>query len=260
VNLNELAKKCHEASRSKGWWDDCLRSGWTCPVCDGGPGNDCACTCIPTTKQPLDPAKVREKVPEKIALIHSELSEALEEYRLPESERGGPLSAILYECMHRLGGMVRVTDDGDHASPPHGGKHVTSTLCPRFQRNGWQPRMHKPVGFMSELADVAIRVLDLAGALGLDPSRGRGGRAARLIGIVVQIAQLHDDVVMAHRMLRDPSLGITGFVGRPHVAFADVLDGTEALAVTVGGDLWGAVEIKMAYNATRAHRHGGKAC
>ncbi len=59
----------------------------------------------------------------KLALIHSEVSEALEEYR---NDR--PLGEIYYE-------------------------------------NG-----KKPCGFPSELADIVIRVFDLAGYLGIDMS------------------------------------------------------------------------------------------
>ena len=59
-------------------------------------------------------------IPEKLALIHSEVSEALED--------------------HRSGNLALKYDDADH----------------------------KPVGFMSELADVVIRVLDLAGDIDPD--------------------------------------------------------------------------------------------
>lgn len=92
------------------------------------------------TLSPERPREAEAMIPEKLCLIHSEVSEALEAYR------DGALS-LGYE-----------------------GK--------------------KPVGFLSELADVMIRVADLAGALDLD--------------------------------------------------------------------LENMIKIKMAYNRTRPHRHGGK--
>lgn len=65
------------------------------------------------------PALVEETIPQALALIHSEVSEALEAFREYE--------------------MVEETEG-----------------------NG------KPIGFPSELADIVIRVYDLAGALGIN--------------------------------------------------------------------------------------------
>jgi NTP pyrophosphatase (non-canonical NTP hydrolase) len=66
----------------------------------------------------LDADKVEKTIPEKLCLIHSEVSEALEDYR---------------------NGNLQADYEGS-----------------------------KPVGFPSELADILIRVFDLAGALGID--------------------------------------------------------------------------------------------
>lgn len=108
MTITELVNDAHAASRSKGWYD----------------GED-----------------AKRNVGEMLALLHSEVSEALEDYR-----------------------------DGKMA------EYTTET--------------GKPCGFPSELADVAIRLGDLCGYLGID--------------------------------------------------------------------LEGAVARKMAFNETRAHRHGGK--
>lgn len=72
-------------------------------------------------------------IAEKLCLIHSEVSEALEE--------------------HRVGGLkTQFRDSKNHETPP------SSTPI-----HGW-----KPEGIGSELADICIRVADLAAYLGLD--------------------------------------------------------------------------------------------
>jgi NTP pyrophosphatase (non-canonical NTP hydrolase) len=80
-----------------------------------------------TTDEPLDPVA---RIPECLALIHSEVSEALEAYRESTGERA-ELAALQW---------------------------LENPMT----------KERKPVGFASELADVIIRVLDLTAALGID--------------------------------------------------------------------------------------------
>lgn len=119
VSMSTLQEDAHRNSFEKGFWDD-----------QKGPSGK------------LVPALVEEQIPLKLALIHSEISEALEEYR-----------------NNHMVNEVRVE---------HG----------------------KPEGLPVELADAVIRIFDLCGACGID--------------------------------------------------------------------LESAVRLKMAFNATRPHRHGGK--
>ena len=96
--LTKLAHAAHANSMDKGFWDDQKLA-------------------VNATR--LDRERVQRTIPEKLALIHSEVSEALEDYR---------------------DGVMITTVDAKG----------------------------KPVGFPSELADIVIRICDLAGALGID--------------------------------------------------------------------------------------------
>ena len=98
ATLNEITHAAHSNSVDKGFWDDQKLA-------------------FNTTR--LDRERVQRTIPEKLALIHSEVSEALEDYR--------------------DGAMVTTVEEKG-----------------------------KPVGFPSELADIVIRVCDLAGALEID--------------------------------------------------------------------------------------------
>lgn len=95
ADILTIQRECHQIAVEHGWWDD----------------------------------EENDNIPTKIALMHSELSEALEEYR------DGRM-----DLWRR------------HFSDEDGVPHVHE----------------KPEGFGVELADLVIRVFDLAGRLGLD--------------------------------------------------------------------------------------------
>ena len=100
-SIREWGREVHALSRSKGWWD-----------------------------RPQTPEEVEALIPEKLMLVVSDLSEALEEYRLP----------------HRAGMKTR-----------------------RFRgTSGEEVVPAKPEGFPIELADAVIRILDLCEVLGID--------------------------------------------------------------------------------------------
>lgn len=80
-------------------------------------------------------------VGEKLALIHSEVSEALEAYR----ERY-PINRNKYEFIDPLDGVTYILDKED---------------------TQFDKKDYKPVGFPSELADIVIRVMDLAEHIGI---------------------------------------------------------------------------------------------
>jgi len=99
-SINELVQEAHENAISKGWWEEDRSFG------------------------------------ELIALIHSELSEALEDYR-----RGKHTDEVWYEGNHE-------------------GEKVWSYIK--------DDKCQKPCGIPSELADVVIRIFDTCGRYGID--------------------------------------------------------------------------------------------
>lgn len=108
-SLRMVQKDVHKLANEKGWWE----------------GKDISC------------------IPEKLALIHSEISECLEEYR-----NGHPLDEVYYP-----------TATSGYIDPDSG------QFC------DWGPDNTpewKPEGFGIELADALIRILDLAEFLDID--------------------------------------------------------------------------------------------
>jgi NTP pyrophosphatase (non-canonical NTP hydrolase) len=99
LSITDAQREAHDNAKTKGFWDYAKGEKYGSPF--------------------LIEQIVKGSIPEKLALIHSEVSEALECYR------EGHL-------------VTSVREDG------------------------------KPEGFASELADVIIRVFDLAGALDID--------------------------------------------------------------------------------------------
>lgn len=117
IGINERAKEIHKNAVEHGWWD------------------------------------TERSFPEIIALVHSELSEALEEYR-----DGRPL--IYFPC--NAGGLC--VDDRPE-------ENVSCGSRPYDPENPEAPcsaRSKKPEGIAVELADAIIRILDYCGYAGID--------------------------------------------------------------------------------------------
>ena len=185
--LPELQREAHAIALSKGWWDEERTFG------------------------------------DLIALVHSELSEALEAYR-ENPTMGTSL----------------------HNPPEAGGSTVVGS---RF--------LVKPEGVASELADVVIRVADMAEWYGRDLSDWEG---AKISHPIVEptfgdwISLIHGNLSLAFAFL------CTELEGRTWTdALKGVLRLVSDMAVHYGIDLDAAIEAKMEYNRTREYRHGGKA-
>ena len=87
-------------------------------------------------------------IPEKLVLIHSEVSEALEDYRRSDQLRE-ETGCELYELCYFNGDDV--TSDSSYVDDETG-----------------ETVLNKPCGFPSELADIVIRVFELAGSTDVD--------------------------------------------------------------------------------------------
>jgi len=101
--INELVQEAHANAVAKGWWDEDRSFG------------------------------------EIIALIHSEASEALEDFRA-----GRKPDQVWYELKGAIGALS-----------------ANEQLSPEY----------KPCGIPSELADIVIRVFDVCGRYGIDLER-----------------------------------------------------------------------------------------
>ena len=108
--LNEWAKQIHTVAIAHGWWDKPISFG------------------------------------EIIALCHSELSEALEEYR-----EGKPM--VYYPC--NAGGFCDKESCGSKIYNPNNPDDCSA-------------QSKKPEGIAVELADCIIRILDYCGAVGIN--------------------------------------------------------------------------------------------
>lgn len=126
ITIDELIEEAHNTAKEKGWW-----------------------------KKP-------QELPALIALVHSELSEALEEVR-----NGKDPNEVYYS-----GKAKKYLGDGTHIadlvvySHTNEGMIILDDTFP-----GFEPReilTKKPEGVASELADVMIRIGDIAGAFGIN--------------------------------------------------------------------------------------------
>ena len=198
MNLRELQKEAHAIAKEHGWWDQERTFG------------------------------------DLIALVHSELSEALEAYR----EWG-------------LRSVISATAPNDRTYR-------------YFDINLSHPKGENPEGVASELADLVIRVADMAEWYGVENLQEwiDSLRESDLSGITTfgewitcchllaskAMEQLHEDA-------NDPEHGTKMAFGR----LGSLVILIQRMAAHYGIDLDAAIEAKMEYNRSRSYRHGGKA-
>lgn len=212
MKLNELEAEVHANAVAHGWWDQ------------------------------------EPSVGEIIALCHSELSEALEEYRA-----GRPM--LYYPC-NAGGPCVDDWDGVDCASRTYDPEHPDAP-CSALS--------DKPGGIAVELADCILRILDWFGKEGLDAEEliqhsgtymdcwgdlpvhtCTGGTGER-------VAELHMYLALAYRLWLDGA-GVDAVALRMALCVSRVCDWAEENGVDMGKVL----AAKHAYNKGRSYRHGGK--
>lgn len=191
MNWNELGKEVHQVAVETGWWDR------------------------------------RPSFAEIAVMCHSELSEAVEEYR-----KGHPL-VYCGECMGQ-----NAACSGD----PCGGVD-----CLRH----FQDR--KPEGVAVELADCILRILDYSAAAGVDIDA--------VIGHSPAYTDVIQSIALCHHHLSQAYIQTTAMYGAMPGANMRLLMCVETImdwAEKTGVDMEAVLRLKHKYNKGRPYRHGGK--
>ncbi len=115
-----------------------------------------------------------------------------------------------------------------------------------YQDNG------KPEGFPAEIADAAIRLLDLIGSLDLDPPEflpvafEQPCRTDTMLDVLLELTgDLHQVACQLRSIGRAAVFPMTAILGKLYT-----------ISQVVGFDLLGEIESKHRYNHTRPYRHG----
>ncbi len=199
--LNELSKKIHENAKAHGWWEEPKSFG------------------------------------EIVALCHSELSEALEEYR---------------NKMPALYCKNDVSYGGNKCSLAGQG------FCSNF--NG-DCKNEKPEGVAVELADVVIRILDY---FGTHPKIDIDGWVAKTDVSGLKFDNFPEFITGQHALLTYASFGTEGLQVAPFQTakwynyFALVIASIRAYFWHAELNFYEILEIKHKYNKSRPYKHGGK--
>ncbi len=199
MNLAELIKDVHENAVKHGWWEK------------------------------------PKSFEELLILVHSEISEALEELR-----NGHDPKEIYYE------GHVKLEDGSILTMTRPKPEHVIYDNCNTIH-------VTKPCGFPTELADVNIRLYDMSGwckwpideqLIKVTTKSIKQNYSASQIS--EGISDLHNDVVTMRRS-RYPSAMAEYIIARVY-----------AIAEANGINLDAAILEKHEYNKTRPYKHGCK--
>lgn len=196
MNIVELSKAAHANAVLKGWWQEERTMG------------------------------------ELLALVLSEVSEALEDFR----------------AGNEPGKAWYVKDSDNDRVGYHSGYQATPE--------------YKPCGIPSELADVCIRIFDIAGKYGYSEKLGEIFRKVENLEVPIP-----EEAVSMNASFAENLMVISGWLVDAYRSYSDeksfyylalALADTRLLSLHCGIDLEKVIIEKMAYNATRPVRHGGK--
>jgi len=212
MTIKEFMQKVHATAVAKGWWEKDQETGRL---------------------------KARNTA-EMLALMHSEVAEALEIYRIPNKK--------LSDLWTSNGGVATSNPLTQVEVEAH-----CQVMDPDFAG--------KPEGFMVEIGDLMIRIADTCEAMSIpldvvlcntDISRLSWGR--NVLDVVVSELLQHMNVclVYAFNAIRN---------GRAAAeSFAEIFHTCAHIATLAGVSLEYVLVWKMRYNETRSYRHGNKKC
>ena len=192
---------------------------------------------------------ILRRVAQVCGLFHSEISEALEELRRPDSDpRANPTSGIYFwnEATQHI-----IHDDvpSNYTDAP--------PICGTDLEGEWL--FYKPEGAAVELADLIIRLADSAGAWDCAHLVHLTDVCSARVDRFRHIADLHAGVSRLYNFLhtRESSnkpLGDGIVAGEIQALVQESM----AFCFSEGWALEKAIQVKMVYNDTRPARHGGK--
>lgn len=211
MKMNKFAAEVHQNAVEHGWWDEERSFG------------------------------------EIIALCHSELSEALEEYRAKR-----PM--LYFPC--NSGGLC--VDD----------RPLENMTCGSRVRKASDPetfcsaRSNKPEGIAVELADCIIRILDWYGKEGLDTDALLEAGIITMFDLPTPVyGSFGDFIALLHNLL---SMAYACWCNASSISvsalrLAKCIREIMAWAKENGVDMESILDMKHEYNKGRPYRHGGKA-
>ena len=211
-NIRRLAKEIHQNAVDHGWWDG------------------------------------ERKTEEILALIHSEWSEALEEYRdhrpMVYGNCGAPDYAIRSGCKAYMD---------------------TKRMCDASVNHACAYRLEKPEGIAVELIDGCIRILDFI--VRKDEAFLDAVDFEEILFVLplenVKDRMLPEIIAALHWYVSEAYIQVLPVMTDMRVVFEYLL---EAMGVAFswisaeGHDPLEIMKLKHAYNKTRPYKHGGKKC